>query len=64
VSIEQIRAEIANLPVQEQDRLAAYLTHLRHQRDPNWASETARKIDDANPANWMTLDELRKHWES
>jgi hypothetical protein len=62
MTLEQLRTEIKAMPAREQDELAAYLVHLRHQRDTSIATEIARKIDDKNPANWITLEELRGKW--
>ena len=63
MTLEQLRTEIKAMPAREQDQLAAYLVHLRRQRDASTAIEIARKIDDKNPANWMTVEELRAKWK-
>ena len=31
--MEEIKTELAELPQEQQDHLAAYLVHLRHQKD-------------------------------
>ncbi len=33
MSLEDLKTEVADLPREEQDQLAAYLQHLRHQRE-------------------------------
>jgi len=63
VSLEDIKTQIARMPREHQDQLAAYLVHLRHQRDSKAPAETRRKIEDKNPANWLSLDELKKKWK-
>ncbi len=63
MSLDQIKEELANLPEAQQDHLAAYLLHLRHLRDPNSPQELRRKIDDRDPAHWISLDELRERWK-
>jgi len=34
MSIEQIKAEVAEMPEEQQNQLMAYMVHLRHERDP------------------------------
>jgi hypothetical protein len=63
VSLEDIKNEMANMPPQHQDQLAAYLVHLRHQRDPKICAEIQSRIEDRDPANWLSLDELKERWK-
>ena len=63
MSFEDIKTEIAGMAPEHQDRLAAYLVHLRHQRDPRVAREIRAKIDDKDPANWLSLSELKEKWK-
>lgn len=63
MSLEAIKAEMAELPSEQQDHLAAYLVHLRHQRDAQVAREIANRIDDKEPKNWLSLNELREKWK-
>lgn len=63
VSLENIKTEIAGMPQEHQDQLAAYLVHLRHQRDPTILAEIRTKIEDKDPANWLSLDELKEKWK-
>jgi hypothetical protein len=63
MTLEQIKEELAFLPADQLDHLAAYLAHLRHQRDPAYRQELARRIDDSDPAHWVSLDQLREHWK-
>jgi hypothetical protein len=63
MSIEQIKAEVAAMSVEQQNHLVAYVIHLRHERDPKLKEELARKMDDREPANWKTLDQLKEHWK-
>jgi hypothetical protein len=63
MSLEKIKAEIAQMPKEQQDQLAAYLVHLRHQRDPEISAEIRTKIDDTDRAKWLSLDELREDWK-
>jgi hypothetical protein len=63
VSLEEIKIEIAGLTREQQDQLAAYLVHLRHEQDSKIRAEITAKIEDKNPANWVSLDELKEKWK-
>lgn len=63
MGIEQIKSEIAALAEEQQDHLAAYLVHLRHQRDDAVRREIAKKIDDKARQNWLTIDQLKEEWK-
>jgi hypothetical protein len=52
--------ELANLPKGQQDKLAAFLMHLRLQQDPAWRKEMTRRIDDNSPAEWVSLQSWKK----
>lgn len=64
MSIQEIKTEIETLPVAERKRLAAFLVSLRHQELAEYQSRMAQKIDDKNPLNWATLEELDQRLES
>jgi hypothetical protein len=51
------------MPLEHQDQLAAYLVHLRHQRDPKVPSKIRTKIEDKDPANSLSLEELKEKWK-
>jgi len=63
MTLEQIKAQLAGMPEEEQDRVVAYLVHLRHTRDPLTRQELTRRIDDGNPAHWISVDQLKEHWK-
>ncbi|MBI3881836.1 MAG: hypothetical protein HY301_17450 [Verrucomicrobia bacterium] len=52
--------EVAAWPRRQQNELAAYLLHLRLQHDDAWRKEMAGRIDDRNPANWVSLEQVKK----
>jgi hypothetical protein len=37
---------------------------LRQKRDPEWRAEMARKIDDATPGRWLSLDEAERELDA
>lgn len=63
MSIQEIKAEIEALPAEERKRLAAFLVSLRHKELAEYRTRMARKIDDKNPENWATLEELDQRLE-
>lgn len=60
MSMAELMRELAGLPQKRQNELAAYLLHLRLQHDEKWRKEMGRRIDDKNPANWVSLEDLEK----
>jgi len=62
MNLEEIKAELARMPTDQQDHLAAYLVHLRHRRDSVHRQETAA-MDDRNSGNWISLDQLKEKWK-
>jgi len=64
VSIQEIKTEIEALTTEERKRLAAFLVSLRHKELAEYRTRMACKIDDKNPENWATLEELDQRLES
>ena len=56
----ELMRTIAELPGKQQNELAAFLLHLRLQNDPAWRTEMTSRIDDRNPKNWISLEDLKK----
>jgi len=56
----QLMREIASLPVEQQNELAAFLLHLRLQHDAEWRTEMTRRIDESTPENWVSLEDWKK----
>lgn len=63
MSVDQIKSALANMPEAEQDQVVAFVVHLRHLRDPEFRRDLARKIDDQDPAHWISLDQLEERWK-
>jgi BioD-like phosphotransacetylase family protein len=53
-----LQKSVSELPVDEQDKLAAYLTMLRKSRDPEWNEKISDRLNDQNKDNWVSLEEL------
>lgn len=62
-TLEEIKAELALLPDEQQDELAAYLSYLRQKREPGRGADLARRIADQDPTHWVSVDLLREHWK-
>ena len=58
----ELQKEVIHLAEHEQDVLAAYLTMLRHERDPEWEKTLSRKVREEQPDKWVELDEFLKSW--
>ena len=63
MTLENLKAELAAMPEEQQNHLAAFLVHLRHLREPGFPSDTARRID-AGADQWVSLDQLKEHWKA
>jgi hypothetical protein len=63
VGLQEIKSGLAELPQDAQDHLAAYLVHLRHQRDAGLRQEIASRLGDKNPDHWVSVDQLREKWK-
>ena len=63
-SVAEIIRDISEMPPEAQNQVSAHLLRLRRQRDDEWRRRMAEKIDDRNPANWVSLDQLQKELES
>jgi hypothetical protein len=60
MSMAEVMREIAGWPRTRQNKLAAYLLHLRLQGDSQWRSEMTRRIDDSDSKKWVRLEDLKK----
>jgi len=64
MDLKVVEKEVASWAPEDQDRLAAYLTMLRLKRSPDHIQELTRRLDDRDPANWVSLDEVKALRES
>lgn len=58
MSIEAIKQELAGLDARGRSQMVAYLVALNDQEDSNLRASLTRKIDDRDPAHWLTLDQF------
>ena len=62
MSVSQIKAELARLPVIKQDEMAMYLVQLRRLRDPQVRREITRRNASHRKKDWISLDQLKTAW--
>ncbi len=64
MSVDQIKQGIASLSQAEQNEVTAYLFQLRHASDPDYQQRVASRLDDRNPANWLTPEEFERRLDA
>ncbi len=62
MSLTQLKNEAADLPSKEQRELIAYLIALQTARDEEFKTKLAGKIENSDPAHWVTLDDAQKRY--
>ncbi len=58
MTVVDLQKEIASLEPDAQDQLAAFIVHLKHERDPEYCRELERRLDDRDAKNWVRLGDL------
>lgn len=64
MSVQEIKAKLAELPRQEQDEVIAYLFHLRQSEEGDYAGSVERRLQDADPAHWLSPDEFEQRLDN
>ena len=62
MSLEQLKDQAARLQIIEQRELIAFLISKQTEQDESFKRSLTQKIDQANPSNWIELDELQKRY--
>ena len=60
MSVQEIKEKLAALPRNEQDEVIAYLFHLRHAHDREYATQTDRRLKDKDPSHWLSPDAFER----
>jgi AraC-like DNA-binding protein len=60
MSIAELKAEVDRLTPEEREELRDYLRGKIRPLDPETRRKLTEKINDNNPAHWLTLEELQK----
>ena len=64
VNVEEIKQGIAALPPREQNEVTAFLFHLRHAADTEHQQRVASRLDDRDPAHWLTPEEFERRLDA
>jgi hypothetical protein len=60
MSIAELKSEVDRLTPEEREELKAYLGMKYRRMDPETRRKLTEKINDKNPAHWLTLEEVEK----
>ena len=60
MSVQELKDQIAALPLEAQNELMAFLFHMRHREDSLWAGDVARRTQDADSSHWLSPDEFER----
>lgn len=64
MTIDQIKAQLAQLSFELQGELAAYLIQLRNAQDPDYKKTISERLDDKDPKHWLTPDEFERRLDA
>ena len=62
MSLAQLKQEVAALTDQERKSLMAFLASLQVANDTVLRSELTTILDDKDPSNWVSLEDLQQRW--
>lgn len=60
MTVVDLKREIAALDPPAQEEIAAFLVHLRHDRDSGYSAELERRLDDRRPESWVRLEDAER----
>lgn len=60
ITFGHLQKEVASLPEQEQDKLAAYLTMLRKSREPGYDEKLTDRLAEDASKQWIPYNQLKK----
>ena len=56
----EIKEKLASLPRKDQDKVIAFLFHLRHLDDADYQAGLARRLQDKDPSHWLSPDDFER----
>jgi hypothetical protein len=62
MSVHEIKSSLQSLNEQELKEISIYIRQLRNAADLGHRTMLAERLDDKNPANWVSLDELKRRY--
>ncbi len=60
MSIDAIKQELSSLDHERRKEIISYLVAINQRDNAEYRAAMARKIDDKDPAHWLTLEEFEK----
>ena len=60
MSIAELKREVDRLSPEERKQLTAYIVAKNRLISPELRRKLTEKINDKNPARWLTLEEVKK----
>jgi hypothetical protein len=58
MSLEELKQELSGLSPDQRHELSAYLVRLELESGDNYWRDVRRRIDDKNPDNWVSVEQL------
>jgi hypothetical protein len=62
MSVEQIKSSLSSLTAEELKEVSTYIRQLRNAADPEHRKMLAARLDDKNPSNWVSLEDLKSRY--
>jgi hypothetical protein len=60
MSFDMLLREVESLPEAQRRKLLAFIVALEDRADANYAAKLAQKIDDKDPARWLSVEECAR----
>lgn len=64
MTLTELQNAIRLCSKEDQDQLAAFLTILRQQRDPEYLATLDARINDRDPQHWVSLEALKEQFRN
>lgn len=64
MTLAELQNAIRLCSKEDQDQLAAFLTLLRQQRDPEYLATLDARINDRDPRHWVSLEALKEQFRN
>jgi hypothetical protein len=58
--VQDLKQELVTLSASEQAEVAAFLFQLRHSADADYQAKVERRLNDKDPAHWLTPEEFER----
>lgn len=64
MKLDELQREAERLSPEEQRKLIRFLVEMDLRRDAGYRDEMARRLDDKDPAGWMSLNDAERRLKS